>query len=133
MIGGNFEDGAQGWRLGRRAPLAIDVAATGDDGEVVVRLDGPLDLTTHSQLRRAFYDDDQVAAARAVVVDLSAVPFIDSAGIGALATGRKVVTARNGTLAFVAADGPVRRLLRVTALDQAVPTFATVDEATSRS
>nr|WP_272917782.1 STAS domain-containing protein [Nocardioides flavescens] len=113
--------------------MAIDVADSGNPGEVVVRLDGPLDLTTHSQLRRAFYDDDQVAAARAVVVDLTAVPFIDSAGIGALATGRKVVGARNGSLALVATDGPVRRLLRVTAMDQALPVFATLDEATAPS
>lgn len=133
MIGGNFEDGTQGWRLGRRAPLLIDVTDSGNAGEVVVRLEGPLDLTTHSQLRRAFYDDDRVAAARRVVLDLTAVAFIDSAGIGALATGRKVIGARRGDLVLVATDGPVRRLLRVTAMDQAVSTFATVDEATASS
>lgn len=131
MIGGNFEDGAQGWRMGRRAQLALAVSESGNPGEVVVTLEGPLDLTTHGQVRRTFHDDEQVAAARKVILDLSAVPLIDSAGVGAIATARKVVTERGGRLALIVAEGPVLRLLRVTALDQTMPMFTTLRDATA--
>jgi anti-sigma B factor antagonist len=86
----------------------------------VVALTGELDLSTVER-----WDEDVLAAARgssAVVLDLSRVRFVDSAGVRTLF--RWVQTAeRRGILVIVVAphDGPLWRLLDILDLESVAP------------
>jgi anti-sigma B factor antagonist len=98
------------------------------DGLRIVAVHGVLELATAAKLEeplsRAAGDAD-----RALVVDLSDCKFVDSVGLATLLQGAKPLQNGEANVVFVAPDGPVRRLLTLTAVDRTIPVFATVAEA----
>jgi anti-anti-sigma factor len=69
---------------------------------------------------------------KAVVVDLSAVQFLASLGIGALITSAKAVKSRGGKMALVADKGSVVMMsLEATGTDQLIPIFRKLSDAES--
>jgi anti-sigma B factor antagonist len=70
-----------------------------------------------------------LADERFVLVDLSHVPFMDSAGLGALIGGIRRARENDGDVA-VACDRPsLIRLLHTTGFDRIVPVRETIEEA----
>ena len=66
------------------------------------------------------------------ILDLTEVPYIDSAGLG-IVVGHYVSCQRKGVRLIAAGVGPrVRELLKITKLDTTIPMTATVDEADTR-
>lgn len=68
------------------------------------------------------------SAARAVIVDLSAVTFMDSTGLGMLIKARRRLDAQGRSLIVICPAGPVRQLLEVTNL---LTMFCVVDDEAS--
>jgi anti-anti-sigma factor len=67
---------------------------------------------------------------KVLVVDLTPLGYLDSAGINLLFTVGDELRGRQQTLRLVVAEGsPIRRMLQITSLDRAQPTFPTRDEA----
>lgn len=96
------------------------------DGFVICRPVGELDAFTVSQFRQALAD---LAASKRLVIDMSGIPFVDSAGLGALIGGIRRTRELGGDVA-VACDRPTLvRLLRTTGFDRIVTVAETVDEA----
>ena len=62
-------------------------ALHGPDGGVVVEVRGELDIACADRLREALHDIADRLRPTAITVDLLHVTFIDSTGIGALASG----------------------------------------------
>src|SRR3954452_10816380 len=76
---------------------------------------GEIDLSTVDDLRRAVTD----AAGDGVdtlLLDLSRVEFIDSAGLGGLLELRSTLRSRSVTLQISAGDGPVKQAMEITGL-----------------
>lgn len=96
------------------------------DDCLTVHVDGELDSSSAAVLRTALaaLDGDDP-----VIVDLRAVPFMDSAGLGALIGGIRRLRAGGTAVAICARPGAVRRLLTVTGFDRIIPTFGSMDEA----
>jgi anti-anti-sigma factor len=93
----------------------------------VVGVSGELDMLTAPELARVIE-----AAARknpaALVVDLSAVEFLASAGMSTLITAHEVVAPR--ARFAVVADGPATsRPLRLVGIDQIFAVYRTLDDA----
>jgi len=61
---------------------------------------------------------------RAIVLDLSAVVFIDSTGLSVLLNGLRRVTQLQGRMALVCANPTVLRLFEITSLDATFDIFA---------
>jgi len=59
----------------------------GPDGGVVVEVRGELDIASAGRLRRILHDIASRLRPKSITVDLLHVTFIDSTGIGALASG----------------------------------------------
>jgi anti-sigma B factor antagonist len=96
----------------------------------VVAVEGEIDLYSAPQLRDAVLAAVEGGADH-VVIDLSAVPFMDSSGLGVVVACLKRLREAGGELAVVTPAGsPPTKLLSLTGLDQAIPTHATVEEAT---
>lgn len=108
-------------------PQHFDVAVQWRDDVVVVTVSGELDLVTAPQLSEsmALVLEKNPAA---VVVDLSNVGFLASAGMSLLASTHQNL---NGSANFaVVADGPsTGRPLSLVGLDQVFGIYATVEEA----
>ena len=94
----------------------------------VVALTGELDAHTVGRLR-SLLAEQLLAGPGNLVIDLSGLTFIDSAGLAALIAADKGVR-RAGTRMVLAAPGaPVSKVLRLTGLDALLTTTHTVDEA----
>jgi anti-sigma B factor antagonist len=80
----------------------------------VVHVNGDVDLTTSRRLR----DDisQLVGGGPHLVLDLTEVRFMDSAGLGALLATRSAVLEHGGSLAIRNPSSPVRQVLDVTGL-----------------
>jgi anti-anti-sigma factor len=109
--------------------MATDFEISEDtrDGVNVVAIRGELVLDTapqiHEPLERAAQD-----AGNPLVVDLSECVFMDSIGLAMLLHGAKPLQDGGSSVALVA-NGEVRRLLRLTAIDQTLPAYDTFDAA----
>lgn len=87
------------------------------DAFAVVRPDGRITVASSAVLRYAV-NDLLEQGRRRIVIDLAAVEFIDSSGLGALIGSHKAAEQAGGDLRIAAAPDQVRMVLRLTNLDQ---------------
>lgn len=94
----------------------------------IVEVTGEVDISTERGLREYLsrVADTQPAV---LVVDLGNVGFLDSTGLGMLIATYKRVQADGGRLCLAAPQTPVRKLLRMTALDRVIDVYDSVDAA----
>ena len=90
-----------------------------DDGLALVALDGELDMAVASLLDAAVVHvlEDGL---RHVLLDLNALSFCDSSGLGALLRAARLVHEAGGTCLVAGARGAVDRLLVLTSMGQAL-------------
>ncbi|MGC9667706.1 STAS domain-containing protein [Planosporangium sp. 12N6] len=96
--------------------LVISTRRLTADGEIVVSLDGDLDIDAADRVRLVLVGAARTAGCRRLRVDLAEVSFIDSVGLGALVAGCRAATAAGVTFTMTNAQPPVRRVLEVTRL-----------------
>ena len=96
------------------------------DDYVVCRPSGELDAFTVSKFRQSLAE---IADASNVLIDLSNVPFLDSAGLGALIGGIRRAREKGGDVALACDRPTLTRLLRTTGLDRIVTVAPTLEEA----
>lgn len=87
---------------------------------------GELDAYTVSQFREAL---GEMTTNRHLLIDLSEVPFMDSAGLGALIGGIRRTREADGEVAVACSRPTLTRLLHTTGFDRIVPVTETVEEA----
>jgi anti-anti-sigma factor len=104
--------------------LEIETDDRGD--HALCRPVGELDAYTVSAFRDAL---SELATKPRVVIDLSEVPFMDSAGLGALIGGFRRTRENGGEVAVACSRPTLTRLLHTTGFDRIVPVTETVDEA----
>jgi anti-sigma B factor antagonist len=93
-------------------------------GHDVVALNGDLDVHTASALRENLIERVTTASGP-VIVDLGAVDFLDSSGLGALVAAH----APDSSLVVVCPQPRLRKLFAITSLDTAIPVVDSIDEA----
>jgi anti-sigma B factor antagonist len=105
--------------------MSIDITTRAFDGGVVVTPHGDIDLTTSCLVRTAVEQivDD---GARAVVLDLSDVGFMDSTALGALVSFHRRLGRR---LVLAGAQPNVLRLLEITKFTSVLRLTDSVDTA----
>ena len=86
-------------------------------GVVLVRPTGDLDAYTAPELRQTLHEAAE-SGARLLVVDLSRVTFIDSAGLGTLVGAHRRMLEAGGALRIVQPPALVGRAFALTGLDE---------------
>lgn len=95
-------------------PLTIDDQPGPQHGQRVLRLAGPLVISNLFDFQAKVRADDS----RQLILDFSSVPYVDSAGIGAL-VGAYVTHQKDGrSLALVGVSDRVHSALKVTRVAQ---------------
>jgi anti-sigma B factor antagonist len=94
--------------------VALRLSTHRSGGEVTVVLHGVIDLATVDQLEAAIAGAFADNTSTAVVVDLSEVQLLDSAGISALLKGRRQADDCERGYRVVGATGIVAEVLRIT-------------------
>ncbi len=106
--------------------LQIDV--TRREGFTILSPQGEIDFATGPQLKDAI-TELLVAGEVDLVVDLLAVDFIESTGLGALIGGRRRAHALKGSLVLVCTEDQMLKIFRITGLDKVFQIHDTVDAA----
>jgi anti-sigma B factor antagonist len=96
----------------------------------VITIAGELDRVGVAALRNAVFTPSTVAAAL-LIVDMSAVDFLDSSGIGALVAARRWTNSHNTRLTLVCPLGAAHRTLEIVGLDSVFTIHPTIAHALS--
>ena len=104
----------------------LDIQVDEADSYTVCRPVGELDAYTVGQFRDAL---GELADKRYLLIDLSLVPFMDSAGLGALIGGIRRAREAGGDVAVACSRPTLTRLLHTTGFDRIVPVKDTVESA----
>jgi anti-sigma B factor antagonist len=99
-------------------------------GWTIVTVHGEIDVATSPTMRERLIDLVNDGATR-LVLDLEAVDFLDSTGLGTIVSLLKRVRTHGGDLRLVCTEARIRRLFEITGLEKAVPLHASVDDAIS--
>ena len=105
----------------------IRISSERRDGFAVVTVSGELDIVTSRRF------DECLAEARRddvhIIIDLSAVDFMDTGSLAVIVGHWKQVTAGGGTLALAGARYRYTKTLWITGLADRLPLYDSVDDA----
>lgn len=104
--------------------LEIHIEET--DNYTLCRPSGELDAYTVGTFREAL---TKLANESKLMIDLSDVPFMDSAGLGALIGGIRRAREADGAVAVACSRPALTRLLHTTGFDRIVSVTETIEEA----
>ena len=97
-------------------------------GHAVLSVAGNVDAGTEQRFRDALASVLAHGVPR-IVVDLSRVAFMSSAGIGVLMGVRRVLADAGGSLVLASPHGEVAQVLSITGVAEVIPVAASVAEA----
>jgi anti-sigma B factor antagonist len=106
--------------------LRLDV--TERDSWSVLEVGGEIDVATAPRLREQLIklvNDERFR----IVVDLSAVDFIDSTGLGVLIGALKRVRTHDGNLSLVCSEPRIVKVFEITGLNQVFQIHPSIDAA----
>ena len=104
----------------------LEIEVNNEGTHTLCRPVGELDAYTVGQFREAL---TELATVERLVIDLSAVPFMDSAGLGALIGGIRRTRENNGVVSVACSRPTLTRLLHTTGFDRIVPVSENVVDA----
>jgi anti-sigma B factor antagonist len=102
-------------------PFAVEVSHL--DGHDVLAVSGDLDVFTANDVREVITDPDSWQAA-VMLLDLTGVGFLDSTGLSAIVSARRIARTRDSELRLVCPPGSAMRVIRMTHLDDVLSIFA---------
>jgi anti-anti-sigma factor len=109
----------------RDAPLQLDTTPGSAPETIVVRLNGPLTLTNLFGLQ----DQLRALQVKHTVLDFQNVPYMDSAGLGAVVNFYVSAQKHGRTIALAGVNGRVLALFEQTKVNQVLSFFDTVTAA----
>ncbi|MBL4616042.1 MAG: STAS domain-containing protein [Magnetovibrio sp.] len=107
----------------------MEISISEQDGVQVVAVCGEVDLSTSPQVREALLGC--IKGGSSVVVNLSAVSYIDSSGVASLVEAFQTAKSKGLGFALAQISETPMRVLKLARLDQVFVIHDTVDEAVS--
>ena len=98
------------------------------DGKTIVSVGGEIDVYTAPKLRDKI-SELVATGSYDLVVDMQAVEFLDSTGLGVLVGGLKKVRAHDGSLRLVCNQDRLLKIFRITGLAKVFVIHETADDA----
>ena len=108
--------------------MDLTLATREVDGRAVVAVGGEIDVYTAPKLRDCI-TELVGAGTYDIVIDLEAVEFLDSTGLGVLVGGLKRVRTHDGSLCLVCTQDRILKIFRITGLDKVFPLYESVEAA----
>ncbi len=110
-------------------PPPLELRSSHVSGVLVVEAEGEIDMATAPQLAAAV---SVVDGATRVIVDLTAVTFLDSSGLNALVHARRELSAREVSFRIVSPkDQAVRQVFEIAQLTEELGVVESLDAALS--
>lgn len=106
------------WRMATETGGDFRVDERSDGTTVIVSVAGEVDVHTAPALATAL--EQAIAQGAPLVVDCSAVPFMDSTGLSVFVAARNQTEALGTSLAVVVTEPAVRKVFAITGLDSVI-------------
>jgi len=106
----------------------LKVGVTKQDAAAVIELHGSVRMADCDLMRQAI-DDLTAGRTSPIVLDMTDLDFICSAGLGAIISGHLKTRDYAGRICLVSPQAAVLKLLETTRLTEVFAIFATVEEA----
>lgn len=118
------------WYKAKVAALkaSVTIDNSGPEPYTLVKLAGEADVTGTEALH-ALLEAETSKAPGLLIIEMSALGFIDSAALQTILRARLALDKQGGRLALVSPSDAVARVLGLTGADQLVPVYASVTEA----
>lgn len=84
-----------------------------DTGKAIIKLSGRFDFNTHREFRGAYEPLVMDADVRSVIVDFTAVDYLDSSALGMLLMLRDKLTSVGKEVALIGVKGNVKQVLDI--------------------
>ncbi len=107
-------------------PLQIELEHGTTAGTLIIRLTGPLTLRNIFDLQTQFRTMEEVSL---TILDLSGVPYMDSAGMGVVVNCHVHCQSRGGKLVAVGVSSRILALFEMTHVDKVIAMAPTIEEA----
>ena len=102
-----------------------------ENGATVVAFEGDVDLESSPEARRILLDC--LGRASSLLVDLSAVTYIDSSGVASLVESFQSARKTGRNFALVAVSGSVLSVLQLSRLDTVFTIYDTLEDGLART
>ena len=112
--------------------MDLTLATRDVDGKTIVAVGGEIDVYTAPKLRDKI-TELVAAGVYDIVIDMEAVEFLDSTGLGVLVGALKRVRSNDGELSLVCTQPRIRKVFEVTGLTKVFNLYDSVDEAVAGS
>lgn len=109
----------------RDDPMTYSSTAGKRDGTTILKLNGPLTLTTMFSLQGEL----RSIKPQVLILDLSETPYVDSAGLGLIMNYYVSAQNHGGTLLLAGLNERVAALLEMTRVHEILKSLPTVEEA----
>jgi anti-sigma B factor antagonist len=113
----------------QQEPLTIEDLQSPSNGARILRLHGPITLSNLFDFQARVRSDKS----QALIIDLTSVPYVDSAGIGALVGAYVNRHKDNRSLALVGVNDRVLNTLKISHVDKFFRRFDSLDAAETES
>jgi anti-sigma B factor antagonist len=110
---------------------SVTIDDSGPEPYTLVKLAGEADVTG-SETLSALLQSEAGKRPGLVIIEMSALRFMDSAALQAILRARLALDEAGGRLALVNPTDTVARVLRLTEADRIVPVYASVADAAAR-
>jgi anti-sigma B factor antagonist len=108
--------------------MELEITSDQQGADCAISLVGEVDVYTSPRLKEEIIDIVDAGCVN-LIIDLEAVSFIDSSGLGVLVSGLRRMKEHGGTLRLVCTKDSILKIFRITGLDKVFPVFSTVAEA----
>lgn len=95
----------------------------------IVRVAGELDLVAADNFKNEIDSTMELNCSDNIILNLNAVRFIDSSGLGVILGRYKKITMRGGKMAIVGAPTQVKRILELSGVLNITSSYETENEA----
>ena len=95
----------------------------------IVDLTDEIDVSQAPRLRQALVELFENKAVKKLLINMTDVIYIDSAGLSVLIAAHRQANDRNGTFGLSNLQQPVRQVCHITGIDKVIQIFPTVEEA----
>ncbi len=109
---------------------SVATVESGSEPYTLVELAGEADVTNSDALREVL-EAEMAKQPRTLIIDLSGLRFMDSSALHVILRANRTMDRHGGVLALASPREPVAKMLRLTAADQLIPVYASVNEATA--
>jgi anti-anti-sigma factor len=113
----------------RDEPLSYTTQASAREGVVIFKLVGPLTLANMF----TFQNDLKATDAKVLILDLGAVPYMDSAGMGVILNYHVSSARKSQRLILAGTNSRVHALFELTKVDKLLTLAPTIEAAESQA